>query len=493
MRVALAPILAGIAAVGKCMDLHQGWSFASTTTITDGGTPWYTISVPFLTTITTHVSGTVETITATKVAISIGTEAPSTVLPTTLVSSLVAIPCTTSIILDDAAGPDLVHDSAGVEARALLTSSQELITHTHFHLQSNTIDDSDIVPTVLSTSHYWNPAASSLTPNVTGTTAPSSTASVTTRVSATGYGGGDEATSTTTSVHGAMTVTVTVTVHETTIDTADSGLSTVTSITSMHSSPGYITATASVTNSTATTQIVTETSHSTTSTVLLTYGLSSSAIGPVAISSQNENTTTSTVTERTISASSSFSWTTMTKNHTVGTTIGSTTTSTCDETFANSTILITSSIRNSTGIATGTYSTTTSYPPTTTSSSSSSSSSSEEATPRVTTVRTTSTLTTTASPDSPYGSPIITTAVDATTGAPAPSKSKSSSCEDDEQPDVVTAPFPTPAHTRSTVKHTNSPTTGTGYAGPHPSLPTEGLSTLRRVKREEGGAAARWG
>lgn len=56
MRVAIATILAGIAAVGKCLDLDPSWSFASTITITDKGTPWYTVSIPFLTTVTTHIS-----------------------------------------------------------------------------------------------------------------------------------------------------------------------------------------------------------------------------------------------------------------------------------------------------------------------------------------------------------------------------------------------------------------------------------------------------
>ncbi|KAI0872616.1 hypothetical protein GGS24DRAFT_502596 [Hypoxylon argillaceum] len=92
MRITFAAVLACIA--GAAVALDPSWSFAFTTTITDEAMPWYTIKVPFLTTVTTHLSGTVETITATKVSISIGTESPSTIQPacTDTISGTV-VPC----------------------------------------------------------------------------------------------------------------------------------------------------------------------------------------------------------------------------------------------------------------------------------------------------------------------------------------------------------------------------------------------------------------
>ncbi|GAP85323.1 hypothetical protein SAMD00023353_1001990 [Rosellinia necatrix] len=83
MRVTTVAIFAVVAVAVQTPD--PNWSFSSTLTITDNITPWYTVIVPFLATVTTQVSGIVETITTTKVSISIGTEPPRTIISSTSV------------------------------------------------------------------------------------------------------------------------------------------------------------------------------------------------------------------------------------------------------------------------------------------------------------------------------------------------------------------------------------------------------------------------
>ncbi|KAI1752646.1 hypothetical protein F4782DRAFT_530134 [Xylaria castorea] len=166
MRVTTAAIIASIVAAVE--GLSPSWSFASTTTITDKDTPWYTISAPFLTTITTDVSGTVETITATKVSISIGTEPPSAISPVISTNSP-TIPGTgsTSGTMVSAR----VRKVRGLKAHSPSTSTEELITHTHSHTQSSTIDDSDVLTTTSPITDQSDPTTSSLTTTSAGTTA----------------------------------------------------------------------------------------------------------------------------------------------------------------------------------------------------------------------------------------------------------------------------------------------------------------------------------
>ncbi|KAI0184206.1 hypothetical protein EV127DRAFT_474510 [Xylaria flabelliformis] len=148
--------------------LSPSWSFASTTTITDDGTPWYTISAPFLTTITTNVSGTVETIIATKVSISIGTDSPSAIPPVVSASSLTILGTASIYATMDTAR---VHEVRRVKARSSSTSTKELTTHT----QSSTIDDSDVLPTTSSIADQGDSTTSSPTSTVAVITATSST------------------------------------------------------------------------------------------------------------------------------------------------------------------------------------------------------------------------------------------------------------------------------------------------------------------------------
>ncbi|RWA13907.1 hypothetical protein EKO27_g1174 [Xylaria grammica] len=178
MRFTIAAVLAGVAAAAKALD--PSWSFASTTTIIDKD-PWYTVNVPFLSTITTSVSGTIETVTKTEVSISIGTKSPSTLVPDTPTNCL-ADPC------------EPVHESGGVVARQVLESTEELITYTHSHPQSSTIDDSDVLPTTIPVGGYGAPIPS-FTADETVTTVTSSEASPTSHSSPLGYGGGDETSS----------------------------------------------------------------------------------------------------------------------------------------------------------------------------------------------------------------------------------------------------------------------------------------------------------
>ncbi|KAI0198545.1 hypothetical protein F4808DRAFT_256196 [Astrocystis sublimbata] len=140
MRATLAATLAGVAAASQ--GLSPSWSFASTTTITDKLPTWYTISSTFTTTFTTDVSGTIETITATRVSISEGTEPP--VLPTieasepsTAISDLA--PCTTA--------PVRAPKIRAVELLSSSTATGHLVTHTYSQSEFFTIDSTDVVPT----------------------------------------------------------------------------------------------------------------------------------------------------------------------------------------------------------------------------------------------------------------------------------------------------------------------------------------------------------
>ncbi|KAI3334133.1 hypothetical protein F4824DRAFT_502536 [Ustulina deusta] len=197
MRVIIAAVLAGVAAVAKALD--PNWSFESTTTISDKDTTWYTVSVPFLTTVTTDVSGKIKTITKTEVSISMGTDAPSALL----------LP----VLSTDATVSEPVHEFHDLVVRFVSTATDEFITHTHSDTQSNTINDSDVLPTIAPTSDTSSPAVSfsfSSTTLAVGATATSSETSLTTHSSPLGYGGG-EGTSSTTTVAEGTTTTVTVT------------------------------------------------------------------------------------------------------------------------------------------------------------------------------------------------------------------------------------------------------------------------------------------
>ncbi|KAI1735905.1 hypothetical protein F4680DRAFT_469732 [Xylaria scruposa] len=125
MRAIAAVMIASLAAAAN--GLSPSWSFASTTTIADEVTPWYTISASFPTTITTNVSGTVETITTTMVSISIGTKSPSVIPPVTPTSSPTILG-TDSVYATAVVA--LVHGVHDVKARFASTSTGELITTT---------------------------------------------------------------------------------------------------------------------------------------------------------------------------------------------------------------------------------------------------------------------------------------------------------------------------------------------------------------------------
>ncbi|KAI0549671.1 hypothetical protein F4679DRAFT_261663 [Xylaria curta] len=118
MRVIAAAMIASLAAAVNA--LSPSWSFASTTTITDEATPWYTISASFLTTVTTNVSGTAEAITTTMVSISIGTKPPSAIPPVISISSPTIIG-TDGVYATAVA--TLAHEVRGVKIRFASTSS----------------------------------------------------------------------------------------------------------------------------------------------------------------------------------------------------------------------------------------------------------------------------------------------------------------------------------------------------------------------------------
>ncbi|KAI8954973.1 hypothetical protein F4801DRAFT_603516 [Xylaria longipes] len=274
MRVTTAAVIASVAAAAR--GLSPSWTFASTITITDEETTWYTISTPFLTAITTDVSGTVETITTTMVSISIGTKPPSAISPTTSTSSQ-TIPGTASTY-----GPAVsaqVHKVRGIEASSPSTSTADLVTHTHSHTQSSTIDDSDVLPTTSSITSQGDPTASTLNTATVRNVATSSTttSAITLTTTSTisslslGHGSGDE-TSSTTSSDEATTVTIITIVGQTTSTITSSATNTKSSIfntlASTATSGSSIHTVRSLTiTGFLTTSVVTDTAGSTTDTI----------------------------------------------------------------------------------------------------------------------------------------------------------------------------------------------------------------------------------
>ncbi|KAJ2968491.1 hypothetical protein NUW58_g10210 [Xylaria curta] len=171
MRIATVAILAGSVALGKALD--PSWSFASTTTITDEATLWYTVSVPFLTTVTTDVSGGADTITITKVFISIGTEPPNTILPTASTSDS-ATPYGDSIS-STSFGPD-------GEVHFPPMPTKDLLGHLEYYRQPGITEDSDVLPSDSSTiaSDGGDVTAYTASEDGTGTATDTTTAEQTT-------------------------------------------------------------------------------------------------------------------------------------------------------------------------------------------------------------------------------------------------------------------------------------------------------------------------
>ncbi|KAI0445868.1 hypothetical protein F4803DRAFT_547905 [Xylaria telfairii] len=165
MRVTTTAVIASAAAAVK--GLSPNWSFTSTTTVTDETKTWYTISTPFLTTITTCVSGTTETITTTKVSISIGTKPPSAI-PLATSTNSPTTPSSDSI--SGAAVSKRAHNSRGVESRSASTATAEPVTQTYSNTQSSTTDDSDAPSTTSSIIGQVDSIVSFPTTTAAGTT-----------------------------------------------------------------------------------------------------------------------------------------------------------------------------------------------------------------------------------------------------------------------------------------------------------------------------------
>ncbi|KAI0902879.1 hypothetical protein F4823DRAFT_637439 [Ustulina deusta] len=326
MRVIIAGVLAGVAAVAKALD--PNWSFESTTTISDKDTTWYTVSVPFLTTVTTDVSGKIKTITKTEVSISMGTDAPSALL--------------LHVLSTDATVSEPVHEFHDLVVRSVSTATDELVTHTHSDTQANTINDSDVLPTIAPTSDTSSPAVSfsfSSTTLAVGATATSSETSLTTHSSPLGYGGG-EGTSSTTTVAEGTTTTVTVTAFLTPTTTSSINSPTPSTLTFVvtYGSPVQ-TLTLSATIGASDTLAATESATSPTSNAPSMSTLTSLPASPSTTSPHSETSITSTAPSTTSSLTRNGSMTTRGETSSTSTLVSSST----GQMFSSTTSLTTES------------------------------------------------------------------------------------------------------------------------------------------------------
>ncbi|KAF2969953.1 hypothetical protein GQX73_g3628 [Xylaria multiplex] len=453
MRFTITAFLVGVAAAAT--GLNPSWSFASTTTIVDEDTHWYTVKVPFVTTVTTDVSGMTETITKTEVSISIGTNSPSTLLPDVPTNCLVA-PCTDAVVSKP------VHDSDGGEAPPVSESTQDLITYTHSHAQSSTIDDSDVLPTTASLSSSSSSTISFLTTEVPGTLTASSETNLTTLSSPFGYGGGDETLSTT-STGKVVTTTVTVTVGEVTSAT----------ITTSSKSPALSTLTFTITYGSPVESLTLTTIVGSSDTLAVTGTEASMTINVPSMTLLSSSTASSSITSTLVASSTTNVSTTSSTTNSYLLTASSPSGGYGDE-GSSSTIPTLSTLTSENHTA-----------PVTTQSPMTTDESTTFITVKVTTTYT-ETVSNSISP-SPYGS----STADAVTGTLSSEITvllpSSSPC--DEEPQTTSfshtyRPHPTvsPFYPSGNSTHTQSWSWGTHTH--HFSLPTQGPSTLLKAKKD---------
>ncbi|KAI2638596.1 hypothetical protein GGS21DRAFT_488686 [Xylaria nigripes] len=151
MKFIIAAALAGITAAAG--DLSPSWSFKSTTTVGGPNNPWFTISVPMMTTITTETAGTTETITGSYVSISMGTKPPS--ITVNMTSNSYSPLTIETINPKSTCSPG--HLPRVVEARNHMDRDPDahltknfmggFVTYTYPPSQPQTTDSSDILPT----------------------------------------------------------------------------------------------------------------------------------------------------------------------------------------------------------------------------------------------------------------------------------------------------------------------------------------------------------